>query len=123
MLQGQGDQLVYGPYVVLNRLGQGGMGVVYRARHHKLGRIVALKVVRQERLGSPATQRRFLREVRATSQLNHPNLVLAYDADLVGSAAYIAMEYVEGIDLARRLWANAEPQAIPLDSLPDAQPA
>src|SRR5262249_17906609 len=56
-----------------------------------------------ERLSGIDTQQRFLREVRAVARVNHPHIVLAYDADLVGETAYIAMEFVEGTDLARRL--------------------
>src|SRR5262249_18619818 len=94
---------VVGPYAILSQLGEGGMGMVYKARHQKLGRVVALKVIRPEKLGNAELQRRFLREVLAASRLDHPNVVHAFDAGMVGDAAYIAMEFVEGGDLARRL--------------------
>ena len=99
--QGRWRDLQVGPYVLVERLGEGGMGQVFKARQSSLGRIVALKVIRPECLANPRVIRRFLREIRAASQLSHPNIVHAYDADQVGGAYYIAMEYVEGIDLSK----------------------
>jgi serine/threonine-protein kinase len=98
---GRAGELFLGPYVILDRLGEGGMGAVFKARHRNLGRTVALKRIRKDRLASPDAVRRFLREVRAAAQLNHPNVVLAYDADQIGDDYILVMEYVEGIDLAR----------------------
>jgi predicted Ser/Thr protein kinase len=92
-----------GSYEVLDRLGTGGMGAVYRARDTRLGRTVALKVLRSD---DPEMLRRLDREARAASALNHPNIVQIYD---VGEAAghsgehYVVMEYVEGETLRRRL--------------------
>jgi formylglycine-generating enzyme required for sulfatase activity/serine/threonine protein kinase len=100
LLQGRGQELVLGGYVLLERLGEGGMGHVYKARHRKLGRIVALKLIRKERLASPNAVARFHREIQAAAQLNHPNIVLAYDADQIGDAHFFTMEYVDGPDLA-----------------------
>ena len=99
--QDRDAELTLGPYVLLERIGVGGMGQVFKARQRSLQRIVALKVIRREFLVNPQVVRRFLREIRAASQLTHPNLVHAYDADQIDGAYYIAMEYVEGIDLAR----------------------
>src|SRR5262249_55197380 len=90
-----------GAYVLLDKLGEGGMGVVFKARHQKLGRVVALKVVRPEHLTKPEAVRRFRREMRAAAQLDHPNLVRAYDADETEGKHFIAMEYVDGVTLAR----------------------
>jgi WD40 repeat protein/serine/threonine protein kinase len=98
---GRGDALTLGPYVVLDKLGEGGMGVVYKAMHQKLGRIVALKIIRREHLTKPEAVRRFRREMRAAAQLDHPNLVRAYDADQIDGTHFIAMEYVEGSTLSR----------------------
>ncbi len=98
---GKGGDLVLGPYVLLERVGQGGMGSVFKARHSRLGRIVALKVIRKERLASPDAVRRFRREIQAAAQLNHPNVVVAYDAEEAAGTHYLAMEFVEGADLAR----------------------
>ena len=77
------------------------MGEVFKARHPKLGRVVALKLIRKERLDNPAAVRRFHREVQAAAQLEHPHIVRAYDADEAGDLHYFVMEYVEGTDLAR----------------------
>jgi serine/threonine-protein kinase len=101
LARGRGAELLVGPYLLLERLGEGGMGQVYKARHQHMGRVVALKVIRPEKLRSPAAVQRFYREVRAAAQLRHPNIVLAYDAGQAGAAHYLAMEYVEGPDLAR----------------------
>jgi formylglycine-generating enzyme required for sulfatase activity/tRNA A-37 threonylcarbamoyl transferase component Bud32 len=101
LLQGRGPDLLLGPYLLLERLGEGGMGTVFKARHRTLGRLAALKVIRKERLENPDAVKRFHREVRAAAQLNHPNVVLAFDAAEAGSRTFLVMEYVEGIDLAK----------------------
>jgi serine/threonine-protein kinase len=100
LAHGRGPELVLGPYLLLERLGEGGMGQVFKARHQKLERVVALKVIRKERLAHPDAVRRFHREVRAAAQLSHLHVVHAYDADEVGGTHFFAMEYVEGTDLA-----------------------
>src|SRR5262245_30171330 len=93
-----------GSYDVIDRLGAGGMGQVYRARDTRLGRTVAIKVLRPD--ADPDLLHRLDREARAASALNHPNIVHIYD---VGEAAgqqgahYVVMEYVEGETLRRRL--------------------
>lgn len=97
----KGGDLFFGPYVILDLLGAGGMGQVFKARQQKLDRVVALKVIRKERLSNTDAVRRFQREMRTASQLAHPNIVLALDAGQVGEHPFIAMEYVEGVDLAR----------------------
>src|SRR5262249_45458685 len=81
LLSGKGAELLLGAYVLLQRLGEGGMGTVFKARNWKLDRIVAVKLIRKEHLAHPTAVRRFQREIRAAAQLNHPNIVLAYDAD------------------------------------------
>src|SRR5262249_3314334 len=75
LLHGKGQGLVLGPYVLLDELGQGGMGVVFKARHRGLQRIVALKVLRPESTQNEAALKRFRREVQAAAKLNHPNIV------------------------------------------------
>ena len=77
------------------------MGQVFKARNRKLGRVVALKLIRKDRLDNPDAVRRFQREVRAAAPLDHPNIVRAYDADEVGGTHFLVMEYVEGTDLAQ----------------------
>lgn len=99
LLPGRGATLVLGPYIVLDRLGEGGMGAVYKARHHENGQIVALKVMGKDWVNNPDALRRFRREVRASSQLNHPNVVRALDAAEIDGTHFLAMEFVDGTDL------------------------
>ncbi|HEY7154502.1 MAG TPA: serine/threonine-protein kinase [Gemmataceae bacterium] len=99
--KGCGATLLLGSYVLLDRLGEGGMGTVFKARHRKMGRIVALKTLRPERLNKPDVLRRFRREIQAAARLSHPNIVLAYDADEANGVHFFTMEYIEGRDLAR----------------------
>lgn len=103
LLLGRGQSLVLGPYVLLERLGQGGMGQVYKARHALMDRTVALKVVRADRLDRPETLGRFRREMQAAAKLAHPNIVVAHDAAQVGDVHFLVTEYVEGTDLSRLL--------------------
>jgi serine/threonine-protein kinase len=100
---GRGRDLNIGPYRLLELLGQGGMGQVFKAFHAPMSRIVALKVIRKERLGNENAVKRFHREIQTAAQLSHPNVVVAFDAGQVGSKLYFAMEYVDGIDLAELL--------------------
>jgi serine/threonine-protein kinase len=98
---GRGTNLVLGQYVVLDLLGEGGMGQVLKARHRRLDRIDALKVIRDEHVSDPGALQRFLREARAAARLQHPNIVTVYDADEASGTHFIAMEFVEGVDLAQ----------------------
>jgi serine/threonine-protein kinase len=79
------------------------MGRVFKARQKVLNRVVALKVIRKECLDNPKVNRRFQREILAAGQLSHPHIVRAYDADQVNGTYYIAMEYIDGVDLAKLL--------------------
>ena len=88
-------------YEVLGEIGRGGMGVVYKARHLKLNRLTALKVIRKERLAHPDAVRRFRREAQAAARLSHPNIVLVYECDQDGDTHFLAMEYVPGLTLQR----------------------
>jgi tRNA A-37 threonylcarbamoyl transferase component Bud32 len=93
-------------YRVLEKLGQGGMGTVFRAEHSRLGRIVALKILRDRRHRSPDLVARFRREMKAVGMLDHPNIVRATDAGEWQGTEYLVMEFVDGIDagnLVRRL--------------------
>jgi serine/threonine protein kinase len=98
---GRGDNLLLGQYALLRRLGEGGMGQVFLARHRRLDRLDALKVVRPDHVADENSLRRFLREARAAARLNHPNIVGIYDANEHDGTHFIAMEYVEGCDLYR----------------------
>jgi serine/threonine protein kinase len=86
-------------FEILDVLGHGGMGVVYRARQLQPDRIVALKVIRHERLSSAEVINRFRREAQAAARLTHPNVVSVYESDQGGDTHYLAMEYVPGITL------------------------
>ena len=99
--QGKTKGLVFGEYVVLDKLGQGGMGVVLKARHRRMKRLVAVKVLPAQSLKSPDAVRRFHREVEAAAKLAHPNIVIAHDAGQHESLHYLAMEYIDGTDLAQ----------------------
>jgi serine/threonine-protein kinase len=101
IFQGRGKELIVGPYVLLERIGEGGMGQVFKAWHRHLDRTVALKVIRKDRLDSQETVRRFQREIEVAARLSHPNIVAALDAGEVAGSRYVALEYVEGIDLAK----------------------
>jgi len=98
---GHGGGLVLGQYNLLERLGEGGMGTVFKARHQRLERVVALKLIRKERLTNLDTVQRFQREARAAARVSHPNIVTIYDADEVNGTHFFVMEYVEGTDLAK----------------------
>ena len=87
-------------YELVDKLGEGGMGTVYRARHKKLDKWVALKVLPRQRLHSPEAVSRFEREMRAIGRLHHPNIVLAHDAGETDGQHYLVMELVEGMNLA-----------------------
>lgn len=100
LMQGRGGELVLGSYVLQERIGEGGMGQVFKARHQKMGRLVAVKVIRKEKLSNPDAVRRFQREIRTAAQLNHVNVVMALDAAQVGDTHLFVMEYVDGTDLA-----------------------
>ena len=103
LLAGKGRHLVIGPYVLLERLGHGGMGHVYKAEHRLMKRVVALKIAGRVRAGQDDSDAasRFRREVEAVGRLRHPGIVTAYDAGEVRGRLYLTMEYIEGIDLER----------------------
>src|SRR5262249_2810930 len=101
ILLGRGAELVLGQYLVLERLGEGGTGQVFKARHLNRDRVVALKVIRRELLADAEVVQRFQREIQLISALAHPNVVRAFDAGPMGSAQVLVMEYVEGADLDR----------------------
>jgi serine/threonine protein kinase len=101
LLSGRPDDLLIGQYVILDKIGEGGMGKVYKATQLSLNRVVALKIVRNSLLRSATALKRFHREVRAAARLRHPNIVHVFDADHVGDRHFLCMEYIDGIDLAK----------------------
>ena len=89
-----------GNYEILGRLGAGGMGTVFKARHRRMKRVVALKVLSRQAAGSEKFVGRFQREVEAIARLSHPNIVMAFDADEGEAGPFLVMEFVNGRDLA-----------------------
>jgi serine/threonine-protein kinase len=85
-----------GPYRITGTLGAGGMGTVYRAEDTRLGRTVAIKLIRGSVAISPGMRQRFEREARAIAMLNHPHICSVYDIGSEGGADYLVIEYVEG---------------------------
>jgi len=94
------DNSILGEYELLDQLGSGGTGPVYKARHRTMGRIVAVKILSPEATSTPELIARFRRKVKILAQLNHPNLVTAYDAGERDGQHYLIMEYFDSRDLA-----------------------
>ena len=91
----------FGPYTLLEKLGQGGMGAVYKVRHEHLDKLFALKVLPSELTNKPDIVTRFQREMRSVGKLEHNNIVRATDGGEVAGTHYLVMEYVEGSDLTK----------------------
>jgi uncharacterized protein (TIGR03067 family) len=87
-------------YRIVELIGRGGMGCVYRAEHRLMNRAVAIKVINPQLVHNAQAVERFRREVQAAAKLSHPNIVTAYDAEQAGNAHFLVMEFVEGTDLA-----------------------
>ena len=102
-----------GRYELLDRIGKGGMGVVYRARDTQLDRLVALKMIVTELAEESETRERFIREARAAADLNHPNIIKIYDFGEQSGRAYIAMELLAGRNLVQVL---EDEERIPIES-------
>ena len=105
VLRGKYRGFFLGKYKILDRIGLGGMGQVFLAEHASMRRRTAIKVLPPERARNPFSRERFCREARASGQLDHPNLVRAFDFDGESEVMYLVMEYVEGVsfhDLVHR---------------------
>lgn len=101
IVHGKAHELYLGVYVIHDKLGEGGMGKVYRARDTRTDKHVALKVIRPSLIANPVIRGRYEREVQAATALRHPNVVGLLDAGEADGKHYMAMEFVDGIDLAR----------------------
>jgi tetratricopeptide (TPR) repeat protein len=108
-LPGRGEQL--GRYLILERVGQGGMGVVYAAWDPDLGRRVAIKLLRTDKThaeGRTVGQARLLREAQAMARVTHPNVISVYDVSTLGDSVFVAMEFVDGGTLKK--WVKEQPR-------------
>jgi serine/threonine protein kinase len=103
LLSNRPQGLVVGRYIILDRVGSGSMGRVYRAHHVMMDRVVALKIIAPEIASNDRVVARFQREMKLVGRLDHPNVVRAFDADQLNQVLYIVMEYVAGSSLADRL--------------------
>ena len=90
-------------YAILEEIGSGGMGVVYRATQVSLGRAVALKVIRAGELAQPRDQKRFVQEAEVVAKLRHPNIVQVFDVGVAQGQPYYTMELIAGVPLSKRL--------------------
>jgi serine/threonine-protein kinase len=103
ILAGRAEELILGPYVLLDKIGEGGMGAVYKARHRVLKAVRAIKVIRPDRLVGKGSVERFYREAENVARLHHPNIILAHDAGQHGNVHYFVMEFAPGADLGQLL--------------------
>jgi len=98
--KGNGKSLVLGNYVLIEKIGAGGMGEVYKAEHRRMKRFVAIKLLPPAMTNDKAAIARFEREVTAAAKISHPNIVAAHDADCANGVHFLVMELVEGSDLS-----------------------
>jgi serine/threonine protein kinase len=103
LLSNRPQGLIVGRYIILERIGSGSMGRVYRAHHVMMDRVVALKIIAPEISSNERVVARFQREMKLVGRLDHPNVVRAFDADQINRVLYIVMEYVAGASLSERL--------------------
>ncbi|WP_439624625.1 bifunctional serine/threonine-protein kinase/formylglycine-generating enzyme family protein [Gemmata sp.] len=101
IFKGRGRELTLDRYSLQDLLGEGGMGRVYKAHDTRMGRDVAIKIIRKDKLTHPAAAARFKQEIEALGQMKHPNVVQVYDADLTGTTHYYVMELIDGKDLTK----------------------
>jgi serine/threonine protein kinase len=98
-----------GKYQILGKIGQGAMGVVYKARDPVLNRLVAIKTISAVLVGDEQFRKRFQREAQSAAQLNHPNIITIYDFDETPAGVYMAMELLDGTDLREAITRRALP--------------
>jgi len=99
VLAGRTDGFILGQYRILDQIGRGGMGRVFKAEHMTMNRVVALKVLSNSMTRTERARQLFQREVRAAAKLVHPNIVTAFDANEIDDRIYLVMEYVDGPNL------------------------
>ncbi|MAX36481.1 MAG: hypothetical protein CME33_07940 [Gimesia sp.] len=100
LLQGSPELLIQ-KYLILDLIDVGGMGMVFKAIHRTMNRVVAVKMISQNLLSSPEQIKRFQREVRVAATLDHPNVVRSFDADQANGVHFLVMEYVRGANLSQ----------------------
>ncbi|HEX4132873.1 MAG TPA: protein kinase [Pirellulales bacterium] len=103
LVAGKAKALVFGEYLVIDKIGAGGMGQVFKARHRRMKRLVAIKVLPPAAVKTPDAVKRFQREVEAAAKLVHPNIVIAHDAGESNGLHFLVMELVEGQDLSSQV--------------------
>ena len=103
VLKGKTSNLVFGDYIVLEKIGSGGMGQVFKARHKPTGKNVALKVLSADAVKNKRLIERFKKEAKAVARLKHPNVVRAYEAGKFNRIRYLVMELVEGENMLARV--------------------
>ncbi|HMF16391.1 MAG TPA: serine/threonine-protein kinase, partial [Gemmataceae bacterium] len=113
LLAGRTNGFLLGQYRILEQLGEGGMGRVFKAVHQTMNRTVALKLLSPNLVQTPRARELFQREVRAAARLNHPNIVTAYDANQIDDRYFLVMEYVDGPNLDQ-LVRGQKPLPVPL---------
>ena len=96
------DRIIDQRYRIVERIGQGGMGVIYRVEHVRMGKIAALKLLHQSLSTNQSLMRRFQQEAEAISRLNHPNIVQVFDFGHVDDTPFLVMEYLSGVTLKLR---------------------
>jgi serine/threonine protein kinase len=99
LFQANGQELVLGPYRIIDYLGKGGVSQVFKAWHTGCNCVVAVKVIHQELVTNAEAVARFRREMGVVGKLDHPNVVRAFEDDAIGAAHFYAMEFIEGTDL------------------------
>ena len=106
LLEDGAGTLVLGNYILVDKLGEGSMGTVYKAKHRRMQRTVALKMLPHSLARDERALLRFHREIRAAAQMEHPNVVTAYDADEANDEHFLVMQFVDGKDLSVVLQEN-----------------
>src|SRR5271157_1555630 len=101
-------------YQILEKLGEGGMGVVYKARDLRLDRLVCIKILHPEQLKDESRKQRFIREAKAASSLNHPNIITIYEIDQAEGTDFMVMEFVAGKTLKQLIPGGGFPVAVAL---------